>query len=297
MMTDKKPANSKKGFLFIFLSAVFIISCFMIANPVEVEAASSYKAISFEEDSYNDPIKVNGYYFKYNSKYKLCISKKKSSGYKSTKIGSFDAWTNGKTIYYTKNGSSIYKYTISSKKSKKVKSLSSVLGKDGYAYIRKIYKNRIYFTVDSEQKWSVTTYFYNTKTKKIKKVKSNADIMASSGKYCVCQKEKTSEISTVTLTLYKITSSGKFKKIKKLTSQGDSYVKAISGKFYYVRYSDKYSFTKASVYRIKTNGNSKKKMITVSEDYMISPCRLFADSCSFSYYDDDNDEVVTKYYY
>ncbi len=140
--------------------------------------------------------------------------------------------------------------------------------------------------MDSKWNWNLTTYYYNTKTKKIKKVKNNADIIASTGKFCVCRKERTSEISVYTLTLYKITSSGKFKKLKTLSKKGDYYVKVINGKFYYVQYSDKYSFSKATVYRVNKNGKSKKKMITVKSKYgWISPYRLYAKSCSF--YDGD----------
>ncbi len=294
---EEKQVNKGKGLLIAALSMLFIVSCFMIAKPAEAEAASSYKPIYFEYDEIHKPVKVNGYYFKYNSNNRLCISKKKSSGYKSTKIDTSDAWTNGKKIYYTKNNSDIYKYTISSKKSKKVKSLSSVLGKNKWAMITKVYKGKIYFTVANDKKETLTTYYYNTKSKKIKKVKSNADIIASSGKYCVCEKEYRSEPYWVTLTLYKITSSGKFKKIKTLTKKGWPYVKAINGKFYYVQYYNK-KFHKASVYRIKTNGKSKKKMITVNDNYAIVPYRLNKNSCQFEYYDYfDGCEVKPIYYY
>ncbi len=278
-MTEKR-ISIEKGFLLAAVSAIFIILCFFIVKPAEVDAASSYKAISFEDGEEKTPVKVKGYYFKYNSKGKLCISKKKSSGYKSTKITSYDAWTNGTTIYYTKNGTMIYKYTISSKKTKLVKNLFTyVIGKGEYAYITKIYKNKIYLT--SFYGDEADTYYYDIKTGKTKKVKSDADILASSGKYCVCRHNVSQELLAEKLTLYKITSSGKFKKVKTLTKKGYPYVKVIDGKFYYAQYSSSTSYKKASVYRINASGKGKKKMTTITETFEIKPYRFSKKSCKF----------------
>ncbi len=271
----EKQIDLKKGLLLMAFSVLCILSCFMIAKPKEVEAASSYKEI-FTSGDPTTATKVGKYYYKCkfeSSNWRLYYSTKKSSGYKKTNIKQcYGMWTNGTNIYYISNESGkdpiLYRYNISKKKNTKIKNMKSAKKNEGCTlFIEKFYSGKIYFTVEDEYNWCYRTYYYNKSTKKIKGVKSNCSIIASSGKYCVCQKQYISEYYPVTLTLYKINSSGKFTKIKTLSKKAAPVVKISNKKIYYATYSSN-SMKKFSVYRVNIGGSGKKKLTTVSASSM-----------------------------
>ncbi len=273
---EEKQSILKRCMLVMALSVLCILSCFMIAKPKEAQAASSYKYIDFNGEP-TKAVKTGKYYYKckfVNGNWRLYWSKKKSSGYTKTPVTQcYGFWANNKYVYYIKNSdysatATLCRYNLSTNKVKEIKSLNSAVKNSSCTLeISKFYGGKIYFTVEDESNWCYRTYYYNKSSNKVKKAKSNCAIIASSGKYCVCQKQYTSEAGYVTLNLYKITSSGGMKKVKTLTKKGWPEVKITNKKIYYVAYSSS-SMKKFTVYRINRTGRSKKKMTTVKTSGM-----------------------------
>ncbi len=283
----------RKGFLLTILGALVLMFGLALAAPTEAEAASSYQEIVLNENSPSKPVKVGKYYYKYK-KGRLYYSKKKSSGYHKTKVDTYDGvWTNGKTFYYigyTGSHDALYKYTKSSKKVKKLKTLPDV---DGFWYgyrVGKVRGGKVF--INQEKRGQYSVYSYKIKTKKFKREKKNCSIIANSGKYCVCLKEWQKKIfGNVPLNLYKVTSSGSFKKVKTITKTGSEGVYVIDGKFYYLN-TPKIG-GKSTLYRMSAGGKTKKKLVSFT-----CPNAVYLDKVTTKYCDIvDYEGEDYRYYY
>ncbi len=292
----KKYTLLKKGLLMAAVSSLCILACFMIAKPKDAQAASSsYEEIKLNDQSPSKPVKAGKYYYKYKNG-RLYYSKKKSSGYHKTKVDTYgDLWTNGKTIYYTDYTGSkqaLYKYTISSKKIKKLKTLPAVKGNNYEYWIGKVRSGKIFINLSDNKKGKYTLYSYKTKTKKFKQEKANCAIIANSGKYCMCLKEwHKKSFGGVPLILYNVTSSGSFKKVKTITKTGNENVEVINGKFYYLKTPN--SGGMSTLYRMSASGKTKKKLVSFTCSSTVYLSKVTTKYCDIIDYNGED----YKYYY
>ena len=138
---------------------------------------------------------------------------------------------------------------------------------DAFWSIAAAYKNNVYLTKGSFEKWKYWSYVYNLKTKKLKKVKTYCDIVAFKGAYAYAAHDYKSDVSANRMDIYKMTASGTLKHVKKLTKYGFS-TEIIGKKLYYTS-ADGISLHKNTLYKAKLNGKGKKKIKTfkASEQY------------------------------
>ena len=257
--------------LSIILTAALIIS---VAAPASFAATKSGKSRGFVQIQYNKPpVKAGNYYYKYSRSGKIVRSLKKSSGYKTVikpeeAIGS-QAFTNGKQIYYIhysfdektdKEYFWLARCTAAGKNLKLLKKIPSTRHAFG---VSTIYKGNVYITGYYFGGLG-TTYRYCIKTGKLTREAKKAGIIERNGKYVLTAKYFPSEPGAYCISLQKITSSGKLKKIKDFgwsdgTFIGD-YVYYI--KYYGKGYYDEPKDSTVKVYRCKYNGKKNEYLNT-----------------------------------
>jgi len=256
-------------------------------QTIKIKRAKGYVKILLK------PVKAGKYYYKCKGAY-VYRSKKAKSGYR--KVGEFqgDAFTNGKYIYWASfspgstSGNTkyyLYRCSASGKNKKSVKKLP-FKKTDGLGYweIATIYKNNIYLTRGNGEDFLLYTYRYSMKSKKLTRIAKACGISFSynnnttrSGSYVLTDKYmETAGITAWDKSLFKITSSGKLKKIKHL---GDSVDASFRGKkLYYVKFDidrDSLYFSgddsvydmSLKVYSCNRDGSNRKLLGSFSDEY------------------------------
>lgn len=257
--------------LSIMLTAVLIMSA---AAPVSFAAAKSGKSQEFVR-IFDKPVKAGRYYYKYSRSGKIVRSLKKSSGYKEVikpeEYAGFGALTDGKQIYYIQ-----YSYNEKTEKESFWLARCSAAGKN-MKLLKKIPSTRPAFEISMIYKGNVyitgyyfgglcTTYRYCLKTGKLTKEANKAGIIDRHGNYVLTAKYMPSEPSAYCISLHKITSSGKLKKIKDF---GYSDGEFVGNYIYYAKYEgtkgesfDKPTDFIVKLYRCKYNGMGNKHLNT-----------------------------------
>ena len=257
--------------LMLLLTVVFSIS----GQPVYAGGAT------WEETHH-----IGKYYFKYNNdKNRLYISKKKNSGFRKTPVTEFLFASNGKQVMYLSNENRkfyIMSYDIKTKKIKKVKKLPKA------DYWQMDYVIGGCFWLDNEK----DIYRYSVKKNKLKRMKKDAMLLQMNGSYFLTQSRKArnyknidvyfgdenggntydTPIDMYDLDIYKISDTGKFKKVKSLgTTYGYAeYVKNDKTKTIYYTKSGAHK-----LYKIKYNGKNKE-LVAEFSGYI---ARVFDDCC------------------
>lgn len=147
--------------------------------------------------------------------------------------------------------------------------------------LRTISGKYIFLTCGNFSQWKQWTYTYNIKTRKLKKIQNNCSIVQTSGKYAVGINGYRTDISPQKMTLYKITSAGKLKKIKVIDNSVAS-IGIHNKQIYYMTFSD-YS---ESLYKCNRDGKKIKKIATFekSSPYNIILASDFkSDGCTITY--------------
>ena len=246
--------------LLLLLTAAFLV----LALPdfhQKAEASTGYAEIP-ESGSVK---KIGSRYFKCYRGVVYYGSSKSSVNKKAPDV-SWNAFTNGSQIYYTKDSKGHYYvkvYSIATGKSSRVAAMPYVArAYDTYDYftITAIYKDRIYLTRTNEEKWVQDTYFLDLRAPgdSITKVAGSTDIEQRYGKYVLARHAYVTDVSPYKVTLNSIRSDGKLKKIKTLGNY--TYGARISGNYvYYAVYTSIY-MSDCSIYKMKLDGTGKTKI-------------------------------------
>ena len=228
------------------VSALAISSVAGLAGAHDVSATEKNTKIStayeqlFEGVNPGEASKVEtvgDYTFYYDGKH-VMVSSNSEKEYEETGINKDSAFTNGKTLYYTK-GTKVYKLNLKTKKIKKIatvkKTKNNLKSDPDFIGINTIIKNRIYLTRYSWGSYRNDLFSLNTKTNKLKK-ETKGEFAAINGRYAVIKKKFTTDVSTCRYDLVKLTNKG-LKKIEKLCDDG-MFHGILNDKFYFSNYID-----------------------------------------------------------
>lgn len=263
----------KQGMAIILgVSALAISSVTGLTGAYEVNAkekntkASTVYEHLFEGAELGEASKsetVGNYTFSYDGKH-VKVSTKSGKECKSVSVNEDSAFTNGKTLYYTK-GMKVYKLNLKTKKIKNVatvkKTKKSNKSSADNICINAITKNRIYLTRYSWASYKNDLFSMNIKTNKVKE-ETKGEFAAINGKYAVVKKVFTTDTSACKYDLVKLTNKG-IKKVKKLCNNG-MYCGEVDGKFYFMEYKDD-ELKAGNLYRCDKNGKHKKLIASISD--------------------------------
>lgn len=190
------------------------------------------------------------------------VSSKSEKEYEETAINKDSAFTNGKTLYFTK-GMKVYKLNLKTKKFKKVatvkKTKKNLKSEPDFIGINTIVKNRIYLTRYSWGSYRDDLFSLNTKTNKVKK-ETTGEFAAIKGKYAVIKKKFSTDVSACEYDLVKFTNKG-LKNIKKLCDNG-MYCGEVGGKFYFMEYKND-ELSAGDLYRCNKTGKNTEFLGTI----------------------------------
>ena len=269
----KKNERIGKVFGYIGVTALAICSVAGLTGTYEVSAKEKKATKStayvqlFEGVEVGKASKaetVGDYTFCYDGKH-VMVSSKSEKEYEETAINKDSAFTNGKTLYFTK-GMKVYKLNLKTKKIKKVatvkKTKKNLKSEPDFIGINTIVKNRIYLTRYSWGSYRNDLFSLNTKTNKVKK-ETKGEFAAINGKYAVIKKKFTTDVSTCRYDLVKLTNKG-FKKVKKLCDNG-MFCGEAGGKFYFMDYIED-EFKAGGLYRCDKAGKTVEFLGTIRGD-------------------------------
>lgn len=246
--------------LWMLICIPLFLLVFIMAFPANVRAAAGYK-----HTPYNTPTKVGKYYIK-PMENSVWYSKKKNSGYISAELGGInaDVYSDGTyiiTIERTTEGSlRLVRVTLKSGKVKVLKKLPTGNYKYEPPYwdVSCIYNDFVYVTRGSFEDWNYITYAYDLNAKKFRKIKEDCKIVAEKGAYAVAATTFQTDVSAHPYMIYKFSSNGKLKQVKKL---GDFIGNAtiVGKKVYYNKYTDT-QMKKLTICRCNLNGKNVEKL-------------------------------------
>ncbi len=248
---------------------VMALALLLVCGTVQQNAAAagSYKLIlKASSTNTGDTVKVGNYILRVTSSYDIQVKGPKDNRFYSTPIRSGNLVSNGTQVYYLemKNGYSLRRYTLATKKDTTVKKLSVSEGQ-GWR-ISNAYGSNIYLTKSSFYQGSQQTYRFGTGNRKLSMVAAGCDINDRYGKYVTMNLQFRTDTSPTAIALYRITGSGGLTRVKKLTSYGFD-PKFVGKKVYYASYPDyktQKSMKKAVLYRCNTNGKGRVKLGTLT---------------------------------
>ena len=257
MNMEKRNA---KHFMAVF-AAAFII-CLTLLFSGRAMAATSYKALE-----YGKTVHVGNYYLKIMEN-SIMYSTRKNGTYTTAKLGGYEysAYSDGKylvTVERTTTGAlRLVKVTLKSGKVRILKKLP--LGKYQYDapwwHISGIYGSNVFLTRGSFEQWNYKTYVYNLSTGKYTKAKNNCSISFIKGKYAVAATTYQTDVSAHPRIIYKISSDGSLKKVKKLGNYIGTTVMA-GKKLYFTKYTDT-NMSKLTICRCNIDGTQVEKLGT-----------------------------------
>ena len=240
---------------------VFLVAMGTVLYPSNAYAASSsYKYISDEST------KAGKYYYKVNDLGDLYRSSTRRSGYKRIRFpdssrGGYCA--NGKYIYtvryYRENDRYILvRYDNAGKNGRLIKKLPLGKGKEHDEWcVSQVAGNNIMLSRINTSLEKCYTYKYNLKSKKLSKVLNNCEIVDRSGNYVLGNNEWDAWNDPVKVSIYKISSSGKLRKIKSLGTIPPEGAGFAGKKLYY---SKDATGPYVDLYRSNRDGSDAKKI-------------------------------------
>ncbi|MBR6403888.1 MAG: hypothetical protein IKS48_10940 [Eubacterium sp.] len=285
-----------KKLVVITIALCIVLSAFSMNNVsmTTVEAAGSkYEYISLHErfatkkEILEKEIKNGDYYFRTRNS-KIQVKKGKTGKYKTipVKVNIYSGFAvNGGDVIFieTVNGvSSLKMYTFANGKVKNLRKLplsnNRCVGEESYehSHITGVCGNYIFFCsynglLDHE---GSVMYSYNLKNKKIKKAGLNGQAEENTiGNYLIASERWRTDARTLPFDLYKFTSTGTVKKIKKI-SKSTYDVKEYNGSLYWVDTTMQHATNpktgkKAVLYTMKLDGSGKKKLFTETSRFAI----------------------------
>lgn len=270
----------------VLIIAIVVGMASALSSPAtQVQAATKKKTATYKQIQYNSSSKYGKYYFQYKSVsggYKLCVSTKKNSGYKTLNAVSIkysnDVWTDGKVLFFVNDKNVLCKYTIKSGKLKRIRKLkASGMGNEYEFTVDYIYGNNILLSCYmADGVYTYKYYNYNLKTKKLKKLDYNNKVITYSGKYFVGGERVTKDEyknvdygshlgDIVKYTVWKMSDNGPMK-VRVLTSKSISGMDYdcvyIGSKLYYVvgKYNKTTKTHTLVYYRCNRDGSKKVKL-------------------------------------
>lgn len=288
----------------VFATALLAFAA-TIAMPAEAQAKTASYKVLYQFNNGADVStmnlgkqKVGKYYFTWKDP-KLAktvaesglakYSTKKSKGYKKIANNIMSGIvTNGTYAYYIKystKGATLYKKTLKSGKTKKVKALGKTgsyrfgVANGKYAYLTR--ENIDYMSNTG----SVSTYRLNCDTGSVKLVAKNCDLIDAQSGYAVGFSKVQLFVDTGPVTLYKFNKSGTLKKVKTLTKAGYRTSVSFVGKYVYYGVYNPAKNT-AKLYRATTAGKSVKKIASTKAMGMLAYQNFKSTTCEMWKYTD-----------
>lgn len=266
----KKNERIGKVFGYIGVTALAICSVAGLTGTYEVSAkekkatkSTAYVQLfeGVEAGKASKAETVGDYTFCYDGK-KVMVSSKSEKEYEETSINKDSAFTNGKTLYFTK-GMKVYKLNLKTKKFKKVatvkKTKKSKKSAPDNIGINKIINNRMYLTRYSWGAYRNDIFSLNIKTSEVKE-ETTGEFAAIKGKYAVIKKEFSTDVSACEYDLVKFTNKG-LKNIKKLCDNG-MYCGEVGGKYYFMEYKND-ELSAGDLYRCNKTGKTVEFLGTI----------------------------------
>ncbi|MGN0710024.1 MAG: hypothetical protein ACI4LM_07265 [Anaerovoracaceae bacterium] len=232
------------------------------ARVTETKAAAGYRVFKPGSRSVK---KAGAFYFKTTSR-SVSYSKNKNSGYR--RISTDAIATNGTEAYYFNTNEDntlrkMNKLTLETGETAVTDSLPVNNG-DVYAYITAARGSFVYWTKFTEKAWACSTYQLDTKTGKSMLVMKNCDIFQQSGQYVLAENRYHSDVSAVPVTLCRMTLSGKFVKVRKLSKYCmNGQAEIIGSRVYFLKGVNRLMSRKAALYKAVISKGKVKKVTRI----------------------------------